>query len=384
MTVQTLEIDTEWMEQLMIDLLRIPSPSGRTDEAIQFLGEQVAKLGLDFHLNRRGVMTIEVQPGEGPRRAIVVHVDTIGCAVRSILPSGRLSLVPVGTHSARFSEGARVMIFGHHAGDRWTGTILPRKASGHAFGDEVDTQGVGWEHVELRLDEDVASAADVEALGIGVGDFVALHALPEVTASGYLKSRHLDDKAGVAAAFAAVRAILDADIDLPVPTDLIVTIEEEVGHGSSSAIGEHIAELVSIDVAVVAPGQNSSEKAVSVVMQDKVAPFDYHLTRKLLDLAEEGDIPHRRDVFIHYRSDVAAALAAGAETRAALIGPGVDATHGNERTHRDALEATARLIAAYLQSPLTFESWDERDGGDLEDFPSRSVQPADRAPAIEP
>jgi putative aminopeptidase FrvX len=314
----------------------------------------------------------------------VVHVDTIGSAVRSIQPNGRLSLVPIGTHSARFSEGARVTVFGHHAGESWTGTILPRKASGHAFGDEVDTQGVGWDHVELRLDENVSTAADTEALGVGVGDFVAVHALPQVTPTGYLKSRHLDDKVGVAAAFAAVKAILDANITLPVPTDMLVTIEEEVGHGASSAIGTDIAELLSIDVAVVAPGQASSERAVSVVMQDKVAPFDYHLSRRLLDLAEAEGIPHRRDVFIHYRSDVAAALAAGAETRAALIGPGVDATHGHERTHREAVHATARLIAAYLQSPLTFDEWDERDGGDLEDFPSRSVQPADRAPGIEP
>ena len=377
-------IDMPWFKHLAVELLRIPSPTGRTDEAVQFLGEQVTKLGLPFRLNRRGVMSVEIQAGQGPRRAVVVHVDTIGCAVRQVKPNGRLALVPIGHHSARFSEGARVTVFGNQAGQAWTGTILPIKASGHRWGDEVDTQGVGWDNVELRLDEHVASITDVEDLGLGVGDFVAMHALPEVTTAGFLKSRHLDDKAGLAAVFAAVKSLLDRETALPVPTDVVVTIEEEVGHGASSAIGGNVAELLSIDAAVVAPGQASDERAVTIVMQDMVAPFDYHLTRKLLRLAQDHGIRHRRDVFVNYRSDVAAALEAGAETRPALIGPGVDATHGHERTHLDAVEATAQLVAAYLMSPLTFEEWDEEAGGALEDFPSRSVQPAERAPGIEP
>ena len=377
-------IDMAWLQELAVELLRIPSPAGRTDEAVQYLGEQVTKLGLPFRLNRRGVMTIEVQAGTGPRRAVIVHTDTIGCMVRELKDNGRLAIVPVGTHSARFAEGARVTIFTDEVDDSYRGTVLPLKASGHAYDVEVDTQGVGWEHVELRLDEPVASAADVEELGIGVGDFVAMHALPELTESGFLKSRHLDDKAGLAAIFAAVKGLLDADETLPVPTDVVVTIEEEVGHGASSAIGSDVAELLSVDAAVVAPGQASDEHAVTIVMQDMVAPFDYHLTRKLLRLADEHGIRHRRDVFVNYRSDVAAALEAGAETRPALIGPGVDATHGHERTHLDALEATAQLVGAYLRSPLTFEEWDQAAGGALEAFPSRSVQPADRAPGIEP
>jgi peptidase M42 family hydrolase len=379
---RTLQIDDAWMRELLVDLLRIPSPSGRTDEVMQFLGEEVDKLGLAFTLNRRGAMRIRLSEGAAPRRAVVVHADTIGCGVRRIKDNGRLSVVPIGTHSARFSEGARVTVFTDEPGRTLTGTILPLKASGHAYGDEVETQGVGWDHVELRLDAHVSSRKQVQALGVNVGDFVALHALPEVTRTGYVKSRHLDDKAGVAAALAAVKAIVDFDIELPVGADLLITITEEVGHGASSGLHADVAEMLSIDSAVVAPEQSSSEHAVTIAMQDMVAPFDFHLTRKLIGIAERHHVPYRRDVFVNYRSDVAAALEAGAETRAALIGPGVDATHGHERTHLDAIRATAQLVALYLQTELTFPSWDVAATGPLEQFPSRSVQPADRAPGI--
>jgi len=379
---RTLQIDDAWMRELLVDLLRIPSPSGRTDEVMQVLGEEVDKLGLTFTLNRRGAMRIRLTEGDAPRRAVVVHADTIGCGVRRIKDNGRLAVVPIGTHSARFSEGARVMVFTDEPGRTLTGTILPLKASGHAYGSEVETQGIGWDHVELRLDAHASTRQQVQALGVNVGDFVALHALPEVTRTGYVKSRHLDDKAGVAAALAAVKAIVDFDIELPVGADLLITITEEVGHGASSGLHADVAEMLSIDSAVVAPEQSSSEHAVTIAMQDMVAPFDFHLTRKLIGIADRHHVPFRRDVFVNYRSDVAAALEAGAETRAALIGPGVDATHGHERTHLDAIRATAQLVALYLQTELTFPSWDIAAAGPLEEFPSRSVQPADRAPGI--
>lgn len=374
--VHTLAIDDAWMRQVLVDMLRISSPTGRTDHVMQFIGEEVEKLGLDFEMNRRGTMRIRLAGGEGPSRAVVVHSDTIGCVVRAIKDNGRLALVPVGTHSARFSEGARVTVYADEPGVEVTGTILPLKASGHAWGDEVDTQGVGWDHVELRLDAAVSTRREVTALGIHVGDFVALHALPEITRTGYVKSRHLDDKAGVAAVLAAARAVVDHGVEVPVPTNLIVTITEEVGHGASSGLPPGLAEMLAIDAAVVAPTQQSTEHTVTLAMGDMVGPFDYHFTRRLIRLADAHRVPYRRDVFVNYRSDVAAALEAGAETRAALIGPGVDATHGYERTHLDAIRATSQLVGLYLQTELTFHDWDRTDGGQLRDFPSRSVQPA--------
>lgn len=369
------------MTHLLLDLVRIPSPSGRTDHVVQFLGEKLEELGCELRVTRRGAIVANIGSGEGPRRAVVAHADTIGCMVQSILPNGRLELAQVGTHSARFAEGARVTIFTDEG--RFSGTVLPRLASGHAFGDEVDTQGVGWDHVEVRIDEDTSTPEQTRALGIEVGDFVTFDALPEVTASGYVKSRHLDGKAGVAAVLAAVKSLRDDHRTVDVPASLLITVAEEVGHGASAGLDEDVTEMVSVDVGVVAPGQNSSERAVTVAMQDLHGPFDFHLSRHLLSLAEADEIPVRRDVFRYYRSDVAAALEAGAATRAALIGFGVDATHGHERTHLDGIVATARLVRSWLLSDRTFTSWDVEPAGPLEDFPSTSVQPADPTPEID-
>jgi hypothetical protein len=246
------------------------------------------------------------------------------------------------------------------------------------------TVPVGWEHVEVRVDERVRTAQDLTDLGIQVGDFVAQTAFPVITRSGYVTSRHLDDKAGVAAALTAFKALVDAGTELEVGVKLLITISEEVGHGASSGITQDIAELLSIDAAVVAEGQTTTETGVTVAMQDLHGPFDYHLTRRLCTLAETHGIEVNRDVFRYYRSDVAAALEAGAETRAALLGFGVDATHGHERTHLDSMVATARLLALYLQTPLTFKAWDAEPTGPLSHFPSSAVQPVRREPEFDP
>lgn len=375
-----LPIDMDYVTDVLLRLLRTPSPTGRTDELMQVIGEELRRIGLAFELTRRGSILAEL-PGTGAPsdadRMIVVHGDTIGCMVSRLKENGRLEVVPVGTHSARFAEGARVTIFVDDlAQGSYTGTVLPLLASGHRFGDAVDTQGVGWDHVEVRVDEDVRDAAGLAALGIQVGDFVAPDAMPEVTASGYVKSRHLDDKAGVVAALAAFKALRDHEVPLPVNAHLLVTISEEVGLGATHGVDEHVAELVSIDVGVVAPGQASTEHTANIPMQDSSGPFDYHLTRRLASLATEHGIDHRRDVYGFYRSDTASALQAGAQTRAALLGIGLDASHGHERTHLDGIRRTAELVVVYLQTELTFPYWDASAHGGLEDFPSRSVQPA--------
>ncbi len=380
---KVLPIDEEWTRELLLRLLLIPSPTGRTDQIMQFLGETLEELEIPFVLTRRGAL-LATLPGQlrSPARAVVVHSDTIGMAVRRLKPNGRLLPVPIGTHSARFSEGARVTIFTDDPAVTYAGTVLPLKASGHAYDDEVDTQGVGWDHVEIRVDEPVSSAEDLAALGINVGDFVAHHALPEITRSGFVKSRHLDDKAGVAAALAAFRAVREAGVELPVTSHLLITIAEEVGHGASHGLHSDVAEMVSIDSAVVAPVQESRETGVTVAMQDMTGPFDFHLTRKLLALCQEHGIEHRRDLFHHYRSDVAAAIEAGAEMRAALIGFGTDATHGHERTTLNAIRSVAELTTLYLQSELTFADWDTRRRGELADFPSED-QPAPAQQTVE-
>lgn len=385
MSILEPDIDVGWLRDVLLELLRIPSPTGRTDVIMQHVGEHLEAMGLPFSLTRRGAMVGDLDGnGGGFDRAIVVHTDTIGCMVSRLKPNGRLAIAPVGTHSSRFSEGSRVTIFTDDPECVYTGTILPNIASGHAYGPQIDAFPHEWDHVEVRVDELVDSDAGLRDLGIQVGDFVAQTAFPVITRAGFVTSRHLDDKAGVAAALAAFRWLIQSGCELPVAANLLITIAEEVGHGASSGLPNDVAEMVSIDAAVVAPDQHSTETGITIGMQDLHGPFDYHLSRRLFGLARDHGIEVHRDVFRYYRSDVAAALEAGAETRAALVGFGVDATHGHERTHLDSIVSTARFIALYLQTELTFAEWDASPTGPLEQFPSTGVQAIRREPEFDP
>ena len=214
------EADRSWMVDTLLALLQTPSPSGRTDAVMQLIGGILDDLGVPFTLTRRGALTAEL-PGESTTtdRALVVHADTIGCMVRDLKDNGRLALVPVGTFSARFATGARVRIFPDDVDEFFTGTVMPLKASGHAFGDEIDTQPTDWDHVEVRVDRKVSSRADLEALGLQVGDFVALIASPELTADGFMVARHLDGKAGVAVALALAKTVAETEDRAAAPHD---------------------------------------------------------------------------------------------------------------------------------------------------------------------
>ena len=375
-TAAMAEADRAWMVDTLLALLQTPSPAGRTDAVMQLIGDILDDFGVPFSLTRRGALTAELAgKSRTTDRALVVHSDTIGCMVRSLKDNGRLEVIPVGTFSARFAAGARVRIFIDDPDEFITGTVLPLKSSGHAFGHEIDTQPTDWEHVEVRVDRKVSSREDLVRLGLQVGDFVAMITSPELTADGFIVSRHLDGKAGVAIALALAKNFSENKVVLPHRTTIMVTITEEVGHGASHGLPADVAELVSVDNAVCAPGQHSIEDGVTIPMADMHGPFDYHLTRRLCRLAEEREIPFARDVFRYYRSDAAAAIEAGAGTRAALVGFGLDGSHGWERTHMDSLEAAYNLLHAWLQTPLTFAKWDAKPTGKLEDFPS-SKQPA--------
>ena len=375
-------VDVDHMVEVMLQLLSTPSPSGRTDQIIQHIGDRLDDAGLSPKLTRRGALRVSLgdDGSSSGARTVLAHADTIGAMVSGLKANGRLEIVPVGTHSARFAEGARVTVFTDDLEVTYSGTVMPLKASGHRYGDEIDTQGVGWDHVELRIDEPVASEDDVRALGIEVGDHVSFDPQPVVTQNGYVVSRHLDDKAGLAALLTAARDLAPEADSLPTPMHLLVTISEEVGHGASHGVDATVAEMVSIDNAVVAPGQASSEHCVTVAMQDLHGPFDYHLSRHLLSLCDGLGIGHRRDVFRYYRSDVAAAVESGSQSRAALVGAGIDGSHGYERTHLDALVGLVKLIKAYARSPLVFSDWNPQPEGPLEQFPSTSVQPAPELP----
>jgi peptidase M42 family hydrolase len=364
-----LRIDREGMATTLGELLAINSPSGWTDDVVGYVCDRLGSLGVPFELTRRGAIRADLKGASAsPDRAIVSHLDTLGAMVKGHLPNGRLQVVPIGTWSARFAEGARVTVLtDRHVSYR--GTILPKKASGHVYGKQIDEQPGDWDNLELRLDERVADAAGAKALGINVGDIIAVDTNSEFTENGFVNARHLDDKAGVAAVLAAAEAVVRDDVKLPVDCHLLFTVSEEVGVGASHVLHGDVAEMVSVDNGTIAPGQNTCEYGVTIAMQDSTGPFDWHLTRSLIDLAERNGLEYSRDVFRYYRSDAAAALEAGNDIRTALLCFGLDASHGYERIHMDSLIALAGLLGLYMQSKPLFER-DVEALGPIGDLPA--------------
>ncbi|WP_237044353.1 osmoprotectant NAGGN system M42 family peptidase [Aquipseudomonas alcaligenes] len=349
------EPDLAYLRQVLLEMLAIPSPTGFTDTIVRYVAERLEELGIPFELTRRGTIRATLKGRQtSPDRAVSAHLDTIGAIVRELKDNGRPALAPVGCWSSRFAEGSRVSLFTDNGVLR--GSVLPLMASGHAFNTAVDQLPISWDQVELRLDAYSATRADCEALGVAVGDFVAFDPLPEFTDSGHISARHLDDKAGVAALLAALKAIVESSVEPEIDCHPLFTITEEVGSGAAAALPWDVSEFVGIDIAPVAPGQQSSEHCVSVALQDSGGPYDYHLSRHLLRLAGDGEIPVRRDLFRYYHSDAQSAVTAGHDIRTALLAFGCDATHGYERTHIDSLAALSRLIGAYLLSPPVFAS----------------------------
>src|SRR5690554_5800507 len=367
MSHQLPEPDVPYLRQVLLEMLAIPSPTGFTDTIVRYVAERLDEMDIPYELTRRGTVRATLKGRlNSPDRAVSAHLDTIGASVREIKDNGRLCLAPIGCWSSRFAEGSRVSLFTDNGVLR--GSVLPLLASGHAFNTEVDSLPVSWEHIELRLDVLADSRAEVEALGVRIGDVVAFDPLPEFSESGHLSARHLDDKAGVAALLTALKIVVDSGIEPPIDCHPLFTITEEIGSGAAAALPWDVSEFVGVDIAPVAPGQSSSEHAVTVAMQDSGGPYDYHLSRHLLKLAANQGIPVRRDLFRYYHSDAQSAIAAGHDIRTALLAFGCDATHGYERTHIDSLAAMTRLISAYLLSPPVFASDAHAHKDSLDDF----------------
>lgn len=365
--VVRLPIDVDYLRTTLLELLAIPSPVGFTDEVVHYTCHKLGELEVPYGLTRRGAIRATIKgETDRPACAVVAHLDTLGAIVRGLKDNGRLALLPLGHWSSRFAEGARVTLFSDRRSFR--GTILPLLASGHAHNEGVDDQPTNWEQIELRVDEVAESRADLERLGINVGDFIAIDPQPELLENGYVCSRHLDDKAGVAALLAATKAIKESGVSLPVYFHPMFTVTEEVGFGASAILDERISEMVGIDIAIPATGQNSREHGVTIAICDSSGPFDYHLTRELIRICGEHGVSHQRDVFPYYFSDSAAALRAGHDIRHALIGFGADASHGYERTHVSSLVAVAELLTLYAQNGPVVDR-DRRAIGPIEGFP---------------
>ncbi len=343
------EINTEGMLSFLVQLLNTPSPTGFTEKAIKLCEETLETVpGIAMKRTNKGalVATLPGQSGDGGWRALTAHVDTLGAMVKEIKSNGRLKMSKLGGFAWSSVEGEGVTVFTQD-GQTVRGSILINKASSHVYGQEVTKTERNDATMEIRLDACTQNAQETEDLGINVGDFVVFDPRVEVT-NGFVRSRHLDDKACVANMIFAVKAIVDAGMKPKTTTILHVSNYEEVGHGAAAGIPPQVTELISVDMAAVGDGQASDEFHATLCVKDSGGPYHFDLNKKMRHLAEEYEIPYKTDIYPHYGSDGEAFWRAGGDVAVALIGPGVDASHNYERTHMEALEATTKWCLAYL------------------------------------
>jgi len=343
-------IDTGFLLRFLSGLLNTPSPTGFTDTAIAFTEKALAAVpGLELRRTRKGalVATWRGQSSAAPR-ALTAHADTLGAMVKEIKSSGRLKLTKIGGYAWNTVEGEGVTVF-TTGGRQIRGSLLLAKASSHVHGAQVNDLKREDDVMEVRLDERVTSAAETRDLGIEVGNFVAFDPRVEIT-NNFVRSRHLDDKACVAAIIAAVQSMHAAG-RIPVQdTTLLISNYEEVGHGAATGIPPEVTELVTVDMAAIGEGQASDEYHATLCVKDSGGPYHHGLSNRLRQLADQHHIPYLVDIYPFYGSDGEAFWRAGGDVAVALIGPGVDASHSYERTHLDALVGTTQWIMAYFLS----------------------------------
>ncbi|SFS62446.1 M42 family metallopeptidase [Paenibacillus sp. BC26] len=345
------QLDRAYIHRLLELLLTTPSPSGFCMTIMRIIQEEAAKLGYALELTPKGNGIITI-PGSDPQDneviAITAHVDTLGAMVRSIKPSGTLRFTPIGGYSMHTVESEYCLIHTRD-GRTYDGTVLTTKPSVHVFSDVRDLKR-DEANMEIRIDELVKTKEDVQKLGIAPGDMISWDARTRFFPNGLIKSRHLDDKASVAAVFGLLEW-LKREGKSPLRTvKIIISTYEEVGHGSSN-IPADITEMIAVDMGAIGDDLSTTERDVSICAKDSSGPYDYLMTSKLIELAGRENIPYAIDIYPHYGSDASAALRGGSNIKAALIGPGVHASHSMERTHSDAVLNTAALLLAYLLEP---------------------------------
>ena len=343
-------IDQEYLLNFLTALLNTPSPTGFAHRAIDFTAGTLSGFpALHLSLTRKGalVATWPGQHSDAPR-ALTAHVDTLGAMVKEVKSNGRLKLTKIGGFAWNTVEGEGCTVF-TAKGETVRGSILLEKASSHVYGKAVGDTLRDDENMEIRLDAQTVSKEDTEAMGILVGDFVAFDPRVEIT-HGFIRSRHLDDKACVACLVAAVKALSDAGVQPAQDTTLLISNYEEVGHGAAAGIPAAATELVAVDMAAVGSGQTSDEFHATLCVKDSGGPYHYGLSQRLRQLADQYGIPYMVDIYPYYGSDGEAFWRAGGDVAVALIGPGVDASHSYERTHLEALVATTQWVVAYLVS----------------------------------
>ena len=338
----------EYMVEETKKILAIDSPSGYTAEVADYVMKAYQKLGYEPKLTTKGGVLVALG-GKDKKNAVMLeaHIDTLGAMVAQIKSDGRLRVTPVGGMNANNAEAENCRIHTRFGKKVYEGTLQLANASIHVNGDYNDKKRT-FDETEIVLDEKVHSREDVEALGIMTGDIVCFDPRTTVTESGYIKSRFLDDKLSVGILLGYARYLKEENVT---PERMIyqqITVFEEVGHGGAASIPEGVTEVISVDMGCVGDGLACEETQVSICAKDSHGPYHYDVVTGLIAAAKREELDFAVDVYPHYGSDADVALTAGYDVRHGLIGAGVYASHGYERSHVDGVKNTFKLLCAYL------------------------------------
>jgi len=340
--------NTEQVKEYLQNVLTIPSPTGYTAKIMDYIRKELDKLNINYITTNKGAIIATIKGKDDEyQKTLSAHVDTLGAMVTGIKGNGRLSLTQLGGFMMTSVEGENVTIETID-GKSFEGTIQTVKPSVHISGGDARELKRVPENYEVVLDEKVFSKEDTTNLGINVGDFICFDTRTRFTNSGYIKSRHLDDKASVGILLYTLRYIVENKIELPNTINVFISNYEEVGHGACASIPEKTKEFIAVDMGCPGLDQNSTEYACCIAAKDSSGPYDLDLRLKLTNLCKANNIEYRIDVYPFYGSDASAALRAGYDIKTALIGAGIFASHGYERTHIDSVVATIDLIIKYV------------------------------------
>ncbi|HFI0447655.1 TPA: M42 family metallopeptidase [Streptococcus suis] len=336
----------------IVTLTQTPSPTGYTTDIMNYIKAEVEGFGYEATKTPKGGVLVTV-PGENDEehRILTAHLDTLGAMVRAIKPDGRIKMDLVGGFGYPSIEGENCLIHCAKNGKTFTGTILMHQTSVHVYRD-ASTAERNQTNMEIRLDEKVTTADEVRALGIEVGDFISFDPRTIVTETGFIKSRHLDDKVSAAILIHLLKVYKEDGIVLPYTTHFYFSNNEEIGYGANSSLPDRVVEYLAVDMGAMGDDQQTDEYTVSICVKDASGPYHYELRQHLVSLAEREAIPYKLDIYPYYGSDASAAMRAGADVKHALLGAGIESSHSYERTHLDSVDATERMVDAYLKSPM--------------------------------
>lgn len=328
------------------DLCTTPSPTGYTKEAEKYLMDTFKEIGYEPYQNVKGNVIVPIKEGEENGLLLSAHVDTLGLMVRSVKANGRLRVSPLGGYPLAYGEQENVTVITRDL-KKFTGTFRINEPAVHGSSDPKEVTRDD-KNMEVVLDELTNSKEETLELGISPGDFIAFD--PRFTYSnGFIKSRHLDDKASAGMLISLAKQIKEEKIEINRPLYMMFTIYEEVGHGASSGHPKGIKDMVAVDMGVVYDDLGTDETKVSICAKDSSGPYNFDLTNELIEIAKEKDLPYAVDVYPFYGSDASAAMASEHDYRHALVGAGIAASHGYERTHEKSLEATLTLLKTLVQ-----------------------------------